>query len=155
MFFVLTCNCFTLLLKKFQDCCIRPIWIFPLVTVILIQVISSIFLIILASKAKESFTTRNKGMMKILNLQAINECSDEYTKIDFTEIDKQIEDSTTLVNLAFSAACIFLISVLVLLICAAYNISTIRGQLKNQMVERRMVYKRDRLEQQVVMREGP
>ena len=94
-------------------------------------------------------------MMKILNLQAINQCSDAYTKIDFTDIDKQIEDSTFMVNLGFSAACVFLISVLVLLIGTAYNISTIRGSLKNQMVERRMVYKRNTLEQQVEMREGP
>lgn len=127
VFFVLTCNCFTLLLKKFQDCCIRPIWIFPLVAVIFIQVISSIFLIILASKAKESFTTRNKGMMKILNLQAINECSDEYTKIDFTDIDKQINDSTNMVNLAFGAACLFLLLILILLIYAAYRMATIKG----------------------------
>ena len=90
-----------------------------------------------------------------MNLQAINECSDEYTKIDFTDIDRQIEDSTNMVNLAFAAACLFLIIVLFLLIYAAYRIATIKGQLKNQMVERRMVYKRDRLEQQVEMREGP
>lgn len=66
-------------------------------------------------------------MMKILNLQAINECSDEYTKIDFTDIDKQINDSTNMVNLAFGAACLFLLLILILLIYAAYRMATIKG----------------------------
>ena len=53
VFLILVCNCFTVLTKKFQDCCIRPIWLFPLFTVILIEIVSSIFLLILALTGKE------------------------------------------------------------------------------------------------------
>lgn len=72
VFFIVVGNGFMLLIKKFQDFCIRPLWIGPLVMVIVVETIASVFLLGLASSSKDVFTTRNKGMAKTLNFQVLN-----------------------------------------------------------------------------------
>lgn len=74
--------------------------------------------------------------------------------MDYESINKQISTSTMMVNSAFAFAIMFLVITLGLMMYTAYGIAKIKGQLKNQMVERRMVYKRERFDQQVESREG-
>ena len=146
VFLIIICNTFLMITKKFQDCAIRPIWVGPLCIIIAMEVLSSIFLLMLTGASQDSFKARMKAFSKF---SVLNECSDSYTTIDYETIEAKMNDSTRMIRLAYTCAVVFLLITLCVMIYIAWGLLKVRGEMKNQMVERRIVYKRERLEEQV------
>ena len=128
VFLILICNSFLMITKKFQDCAIRPVWLGPLCMIIVIEILSSIFLFMLAGASNDAFETRLKTFSKF---SALNECSDSYTMIDYETIDKKMNDSTRMIRSAYSCAAAFLLITLGVMIYVAYGLLMVRGEMKN------------------------
>ena len=74
--------------------------------------------------------------------------------IDYETIKEKMNDSTRMIRSAYTCAGAFFIITVCVMIYVTWGLLKIRGEMKNQMVERRIIYKRERLDEQVEAREG-
>lgn len=74
--------------------------------------------------------------------------------MDYETLVDKMSDAKVAGNASMAFAVLFLVISLIIMIYAAYGVMQLRGELMNQMIERRIVYKRARLQEQVENREG-
>ena len=96
--------------------------------IIVLELLSSIFLLILASTSKNAFTNQLSAFSKF---SVLNECSDSYTMIDYETIDEQMNDSTRKVRSAYACAVFFFVISLGLMIYVAWGLERLKSEIMN------------------------
>ena len=143
IFFVLTCNFFMIITKRFEDCAVRPYWIGPLLFSLAVQILASIFVIALTHENSVEFSKREEAFTK---LEALNRCSDNYTQIDYGVLDMQLDESRNMIKFAYFCAAVFTVITVGCQIFVIWGLTLSQSEIRHAMIERQMVYKSQKLE---------